>query len=89
MKLQFTHKAQDDLIRLREFVAYKNPQAAKKISLHLKESILNITNHPNMGVDVEENKQLQDLVRSDYIIRYTLRTNTIIILRIWHTKEYR
>jgi len=89
MKLRFTYKAQDDLVRLREFIALKNPQAARNISLHLKEAISNITDHPQMGVDVKGLEQVQDLVRSDYIIRYTLRTDTVVILRIWHSREYR
>ena len=32
MKLKFTYKAQDDLVRLREFIAFKNPEAAKKLA---------------------------------------------------------
>jgi len=89
MKLKFTYKAQDDLVRLREFIAFKNPEAAKRVSLHLKESILKIIDNPNMGVDVLSGEQIQDLVRSDYIIRYTVRLDLIIILRVWHSKEYR
>jgi len=74
---------------LREFIAFKNPEAAKRVSLQLKESILKIIDNPNMGVDVLAGEQIQDLVRSDYIIRYTVRLDLIIILRVWHSKEYR
>jgi len=74
---------------LREFIAFKNPEAAKRVSLQLKESILKIIDNPNMGVDVLAGEQIQDLVQSDYIIRYTVRLDLIIILRVWHSKEYR
>jgi len=42
-----------------------------------------------MGVNVLAGEQIQDLVRSDYIIRYTVQLDLIIILRVWHSKEYR
>jgi len=37
--LQFTEQALDDLVRLRDFIAEKNPLAAKRISEQLIESI--------------------------------------------------
>jgi plasmid stabilization system protein ParE len=54
MKLQFTHSAHRDLIRLREFIAVKNPQAAKRISQRLKQSIQHLIDQPEMGVNIAE-----------------------------------
>lgn len=89
MKLQFTHSAQRDLIRLREFIAGKNPQAAKRISQRLKQSILQLTDQPEIGVNVEELPGVQDLISGDYLVRYAVLENDIYILRIWHGKEDR
>ncbi len=87
MKLHFTHSAQRDLIRLREFIASKNPQAAKRISQLLKQSILRLTDQPEIGINVEEMPGVQDLISGDYLVRYVVLENEIYILRIWHGKE--
>lgn len=89
MKLIFTFSAQKDLARLREFIAQKNPDAAQRISKKLKESIKPITEHPEMGVDVEGLPGVQDLVRSDYVVRYTVLKEAAYVLRVWHEKEDR
>lgn len=89
MKLQFTQSAQRDLIRLSEFIAIKNPQAAKRISQQLKQSIQGLMDQPYMGVNVAELPGAQDLISSDYIVRYIVLDNDIYILRIWHGKEDR
>jgi toxin ParE1/3/4 len=89
MKLQFTRSAQRDLERLREFIAKKNPSAARRISQRLKKAITRLLEHPKMGVMVEEIEEARDLIQGDYIVRYTLLENTVIFLRIWHGKEER
>ncbi len=89
MKLQFTQSAQRDLVRLREFIAKKNPSAAGRISQRLKRSIQRIVDHPKMGINVEEIPGTQDLVAGDYIVRYTVLAQKIYILRVWHGKEDR
>ena len=89
MKLQFTHSAQRDLIRLREFIAIKNPQAAKRISQRLKQSIQRLTDQPEIGVGVEEMTGVRDLISGGYLVRYAVLGNDIYILRIWHGKEDR
>ena len=89
MKLLFTHSAQKDLVRLREFIAEKNPAAASQISQRLKRSIHRLTDQPEMGVNVEELPGIQDLVSGEYIVRYTVLEQEIYILRVWHRKEDR
>ena len=89
MKLQFTQSAQKDLIRLREFIAKKNPQAARRISQQLKKSINRLIERPDIGINVKELLGVQDLLNGDYITRYTVVDGTIFILRIWHGKEER
>jgi toxin ParE1/3/4 len=89
MILQFTHSAQRDLCRLRDFIAEKNPQAAERISLRLRKSIQRLVDLPDVGVNVAELPGVQDLISGDYIVRYTVLEDTIYILRIWHGKEDR
>jgi len=89
MTLQFTRSAQRDLERLREFIAKKNPSAANRISQRLKKAIHRLLAHPEIGMIVEEIDEARDLIHGDYIIRYTVSKQTIIILRVWHGKEER
>lgn len=89
MKLLFTHSAQRDLMRLRDFIAENDPQAARRISQRLVTSINRLADQPEMGIDVEELPGTQDLITGDYIVRYALLEEDIYILRIWHGKEDR
>ncbi len=89
MTLQFTHGAQRDLCRLRDFIAEKNPDAAERISLRLRKSIQRLVDFPDVGVSVAELPGVQDLISGDYTVRYTVLDDTIYILRIWHGKEDR
>ena len=92
MKLIYTHEAVKDLIRLREFIESKNPQAAERIANELMRGIRQLKSFPFMGVQVEEApnpEMIRDLIIGKYIARYQVSLNDIFILRIWHHKEQR
>ena len=92
MKLIYSKDSVNDLKRLREFIANKNPQAAAKISLKLIEGINNLTNNPKVGVPVAQAPDpdsIRDFYILNYHIRYLISSKTIFILRIWHQKEDR
>lgn len=89
MILQFTYSAQRDLSRLRDFIAEKNPQAAERVSLRLRQSMQRLMDQPDVGVNVVELPGVQDLISGDYIVRYAVLDDAIYILRIWHGKEDR
>ena len=89
MKLTFTLSAQKDLVRLKDFLAAKNPGAAGRVSQELREAISKITEHPYIGVSVENTADIKDLMRGDYIVRYLVRHEEVCVLRIWHGREDR
>jgi len=92
MKISYTPEAIGDLIRLRQFIEQKNPQAAKRIASAIQKGIKQLKTFPNIGVEVEEapNPEIvRDLILGNYIIRYLLKTNEVLILRLWHHKENR
>jgi len=86
-KLKFTHRAAHDLKRLRAFIAKHNPQAARRISQKLKESILLLLKNPQLGKEPDDPANVRDYVTGSYFVRYTVKKETVIILRIWHGKE--
>ncbi len=92
MKISYTPEAIRDLIRLRQFIEQKNPQAAKRIANAIRKGIKQLKTFPNIGVEVEEapNPEIvRDLILGNYIIRYLLKTKEVLILRLWHHKENR
>ena len=76
-------------MRLREFIAEKNPAAARRISQRLLTSIKRLVDKPQIGVTIDELPDTRDLIIGDYIVRYILIEDEIYILRIWHGREHR
>jgi len=89
MRLQFTRSATRDLIRLRAFIAEKDPQAASRVSRRLGRAIRQLRGHPALGKPLEELPAVRELIAGDYIVRYTIDEETATILRIWHGREAR
>ena len=88
MELKFTPRAAHDLKRLRSFIAKHNPTAATHISQNLKESILLLLENPELGVKSDELPGVRDYFPRSYFVRYTVQNNAVIILRVWHGKEF-
>ncbi len=92
MKLLYSREAIGDLIRLRKFIATKNPAAAQKIARSIKKGISQLKTFPYIGIEVElapDSEMIRDLIMGNYIARYLVHSKQIVILRIWHHKEER
>jgi toxin ParE1/3/4 len=89
MKITYTERAGRNFVRLREFIRQKNPQAAQKASRQLKANIQALVGHPKMGTSINELEAFRELVARDYIVRYRVLSDEIVILNIWHGKENR
>jgi plasmid stabilization system protein ParE len=92
MKIEYTDVATNDLIRLRAFISEYNPLAANRIAKKLIAGIKQLSQQPKLGHPVMQApnpEKIRDLVLGRYVVRYTLLTHTILILRIWHHKEDR
>ncbi len=92
MKLSYTREAISDLIRLREFIASKNPEAAQKIAQLIQKGIAQLKTFPYLGVEVElapDPEMIRDLIIGNYIARYLVHKKHVYILRVWHYKEER
>ena len=90
MKLSYSSESINDLIRLKEFIEIKNPQAAQRIASSIKKGIIQLKSFPYLGVKVEQAPNpdiIRDLIIGNYTARYLIRPEEISILRIWHHKE--
>ena len=89
MKIVYTGPALVDLDRLKQWIAVHNPNAARRMVTRLKQNVLQLAQFPLLGVALEENPAIRDLIVDNYIVRYRLDTvkTFIYILKIWHGRE--
>jgi plasmid stabilization system protein ParE len=90
MKLRFAPEAVDDLTRLREFIAEKNPVAAQRIAQDLLLGVDKLIAFPEIGLKVDrafDPDRIRDLFIGKYTVRYLIGDGEIVVLRLWHNKE--
>jgi plasmid stabilization system protein ParE len=88
-RLQFTRSAARDLRRLRDFIAEHDPAAAARVGKRLGRTIRLLRDQPALGKEVEALPDVRELVAGDYVVRYTVRGEAVVILRVWHGRESR
>jgi plasmid stabilization system protein ParE len=88
-RLRFTASATRDLRRLRDFIAEHDPAAAARVSKRLGRTNRLLRDQPALGKSVEELAEVRQLVVSDYVVRYTVRGDSVVVLRVWHGRESR
>ena len=90
MKLLFSKAAVNDLVRLREFIAQHNPEAARRVAQRLRGAIQGLVDTPQIGRPVADMAgDIRELIFGKYVVRYEVRQHSLFILRIWHGKEDR
>jgi plasmid stabilization system protein ParE len=95
LKLVYSPEAVVDLRRLHDFVAEKNPLAARRLSKALRDGTKRLKQFPHMGRRVRQTpdtwapEEIRDWVTGAYVARYLVLEETIVILRVWHQKENR
>ena len=95
MKLAFAREARDDLVRLRAFIAEHDPAAAERAARRLIQGIERLMRHPRLGQRVTASpdqvapEEIRDWLVADYVIRYLIANDRVIVLRVWHGREQR
>ena len=95
MKLAFAREARSDLVRLRAFIAKHNAGAAERIAMRLIQGIERLLRHPRLGrrvtaaPDRVAPEEIRDWPIGDYVVRYLITEDRIVVLRVWHAKEER
>jgi toxin ParE1/3/4 len=89
MPSRFTRSATRDLTRLRDFIARYDPEAAVRVSKRLRRVIRLLVDQPALGQAIDGLPDVRDLVAGDYLLRYTVRDECIVVLRVWHGREDR
>lgn len=95
MKLAFSREARSDLVRLRAFIAEHDPAAAQRAGRRLVRGVGRLLRHPRLGKRVTAApgepapEEIRDWLVGDYVVRYLIANDRIIVLRVWHGKEQR
>jgi plasmid stabilization system protein ParE len=95
VKLAFSREARGDLVRLRAFIAKHNPAAAERLARRLIQGIERLLRNPRLGrrvtvaPDQMAPEEIRDWVVGEYVVRYLIADQRIVVLRVWHGKEQR
>ena len=91
MELKWTNLALSDLVRLYEFLAPVNQQAAARTVQALTTAPEILLNNPRIGEQLFEfeSREVRRIIVGQYEMRYEIQESTIYVLRLWHTREDR
>jgi len=87
MNIVWSPEAIEDLLSLRAYIAEDNPAAARRVVLHVLESIEQLLpDNPQIGRAgrVSGTRELV-IPRTPYIVPYRFQRTTIQILRVYHS----
>jgi plasmid stabilization system protein ParE len=91
MRLKWSGKTLDDVERLYDFLATVNKSAAAQTVQSLVAAPARLIDNPRIGEQLDEFAPLE--VRRILVgkceIRYQVESDTIYLLRLWHTRENR
>jgi plasmid stabilization system protein ParE len=91
MKVRWTSKASQDLVRLHEHLSPVAPAAAARVVQQLAHAPDRLVVLPRIGekLDAYQPREVRRIIVGDYELRYELQAGTIFILRLWHCRENR
>ena len=91
MELEWTQKALADLVGLHKFLAPVNSEAAARVVQALAKAPVRLMEKPRLGEKVTEfqPREVRRLLIGNYELRYEVRHERIVVLRLRHTREQR
>lgn len=94
-KIEWLPEATEDVARLREFIKKENPLVAKNAGQRILSVINLLTKNPEAGMPApdEDCDEFRDIYapfgKGGYTVRYRIKQQSIIIVRVWHSREDR
>ena len=91
-RVAYAPRAINDLMRLREFLRPKSPAAANQAIKSIRNALLLLGHHPQIGRPIDEMPEeyrdwIIDFSDSGYIARYRYDGDVVTILAVRHQKE--
>jgi len=92
-RLIWLPEAAEDLVRLREFIAPENPAAAKRAAQRIQSGVQILIDNPDAGKPLDDGTERRELYlpfgAGTYVLRYRLHGTTVVVVRVWHSRESR
>lgn len=93
-KVVWRERALADIARLHDFLIDKDAQAAQRAAKVMFEGSLLLENAPRLGRPIPDGTKRRELFlpfgSGFYAVRYFVDAkNTVVIVRVWHSKENR
>lgn len=83
-----------DIERLHSFLNEKSPEAATRAARTILKGVIQLKTTPHIGRPMPDDTGRRELFVSfssgAYVLRYMEENkNTIVVVRVWHSREYR
>lgn len=85
-------EALGDILRLNDFLAGKNPQAARNAVLCIQAAARQLESFPEIGKPMGDGRRelFAAFGAGAYVLRYRLNeSGQPVVIRVWHTRELR
>ena len=93
MRLVWLPAARDDIQRLYDFLMEKDPRAAERAVRAVQVGAKRLLEYPLMGHRMDDETERRELYVpfgiGAYVLRYRIKDDTIIVIRVWHSREAR
>lgn len=90
-KVIWLDKAVDDVVRLREFIAPYNKEAARCAAMAIMDAATVLQKHPKIAHPIEDLPDFHDLIipfgAGNYVLRYRMEGDVVYIVGVRHNKE--
>ena len=93
MKVVWLPQARDDIGRLFEFLLDKDPAAAERAVRAIQTGASRLADFPDVGRPMDDDTGRRELFVpfgvGAYVLRYLVRSETLVVIRVWHSREGR
>jgi len=85
LPIQWTASAGDDLISITDYIAERNPSAARRLAREIRESVLPVSTFPYMFRESEKMPGCREIVvHSNYLVFYRVTATHIEVVNVKH-----
>ena len=93
MRLLWLPEAQADIQRLYHFLRERDPRAAARAIRAIQLGAQRLLEFPHLGKRMDDETERYEVSvpfgAGAYVLRYRLHAETIVVIRVWHSREER
>jgi addiction module RelE/StbE family toxin len=89
LKIAWKRAAQEDRLRIFDYLAERNPTAALDIDELFSLKVTQLSEHPKLHRAGRIKGTREAVVHHNYILVYQVQIDEVIILRVLHSAQYR